>query len=546
MKKQFITAILVTFATVAFAGSNFGIDYYCLGELNLAKAYFEKQVSQVPSESNYYLGEIAFKEGKTDEAKAFYEKGIAADPLYMLNYIGKGKTMLKSDRVGAELVFAAAMKKNKKNIPLNIAVARAYYENGIKDVAQAKLLLAKKFGKNSPLVYIFEGDILRDEKKLGDAAGKYEQAMYFDKENTVAQIKYAQVYESINPNLSVETLKKVINAHPDYTVAYRDLGISFGLNGQYNSAIEAFKIYFAEGNYNIDDIVRFASAYYFTDQYPESIQLINEGLKKDSTNFVLNRLKMYNAAKTKDKDNGLNYANYFFSLKSNTGFIYQDYAAYAAILADAGKYTESMDQYNKVLNTEGIEVNKAEIYKEMAPIYNKMGDYLKAAEKYQQIIDLAGPDNAESSNFYLMGRAYYLGGIAMRSDTTETGKEKFKECMTKADSAFSTVCRMTPDSHIGFMWRGHTNAALDPETTLGLAKPFYENAVSIILKKMQDGGSNGFAKDLLKCYEWLGVYYFKKDDKENAMNYWTKVLELDPKNVNANAIMNEYKAPVKK
>lgn len=551
MKKQLITAILVTFAASAFAVSNFGIDYYRLGEFQIAKEYFEKQVSQVPAESNYYLGEIAFAEGKTAEAKAYYEKGIAADPLYMLNYIGKGKTMIKSAPLEADLIFANTLKKkNKKNVELNVAVARAYYENGMKDVAQTKLLLAKKYGKNSPLVYIFEGDILKDQNKDGDAASKYEQAMYFDKESALAKIKYAVVYEEVNPEVSIETLKKVIAAYPDYIVAYKNLGRSYQKIGKYNSAIEAYKTYFADGKYNAADtecIISFSQSYYFTDQFTESLGIINEGLKLDSSNFVLNRLRMYNASKLRDKENGLNYANYFFSLKSKAErFIYQDYSAYATILANAGMYNESLDQYNKVLNTEGLEINKAELFKEMAPVYSKMGDNIKAAETYQKIIDMAGPDMAASSDFYMMGRAYYLAGIAMRSDSTITGKEKLIEYLTKADSAFATVVRMTPDSHIGSMWRGHTNAALDPETSLGLGKPYYEAAITAILKKIDEGGTNGLKKDLLRCYEYLGVYYLQNDDQPNSTIYWTKVLELDPNNVNGKAILEEYKKAAKK
>lgn len=550
MKKQLFTAILVTFATAAFAASNFGIDYYSLGELPLAKEYFEKQVNQVPAESNYYLGEIAFAEGKTAEAKAFYEKGIAADPLYMLNFIGKGKTLLKSAPAEAELLFVEALKKkNKKNVELNVAVARAYYENGMLETANAKLALARKYGKNAPLVFIMEGDILKDQNKAGDAASKYEQAMYFDTQSAIAHIKYAIVYEQVNPDVSIETLKKILAIHPDYKIIYKNLGRSNQKVGKYNTAIESYITYFEGVQFKASDmqyLISYAQSYYFTDQFNESMNIINEGLKIEPNNFVLNRLRMYNASKLKDKENGLTYANFFFTLNSGTErFIYQDYSAYALILTDAGKYNEALDQYNKVLNTEGIEVDKAALYKEMAPVYSKMGDNLKAAETYQKIIDMAGPDMAASSDFYMMGRALYQAGLATRSDSSEAGQMKFKEYLAKADSAFVTVIKMTPESHIGNMWRGHTNSALDPQTTLGLAKPHYEAAAATIEKKIAEGGTNGLKKDLQRCYEYLGVYYFQKDDQPNSTIYWTKVLELDPTSVNAKAILDSYKTPAK-
>ncbi len=545
MKKQFLTAFLITVATAAFAVSNLGIDYFKLGEFDQAKAYFEKQLAQSPAESNYYLGEMAFANGKIDEAKAYYEKGLAADPLYMLNNIGKAKVMMKTDRTNADLLIATTMKKNKKNVELNVAVARAYYENGIKDVAQTKLLLAKKVGKNSPLVYLYEGDILQDDNKPGDAAAKYEQAMYFDPESALAKLKYAVVYEKVNPDVSVETLKKVIAAKPEYLIAYKYLGRSYQKSGKYNSAVESYNTYFTDGQFKEKDmeyLISLAQSYYFTDQFQQSIDVLDKGLAMEPNNFVLNRLRMYNASKVNDKENGLALAEKFFKL-STTGsdrFIYQDYSAYASILGDAGKYQESIDLYNKVLNTEGIEVNKTDIYKEMAPLYTKKGEPLMAAELYKKIIDLAGFD-ATATDYYQMGRTYYTAALSNRADTTVAGKAKFKEIAIKADSAFSKVCQMTPDSYIGYLWRGNLNSALDPTTALGLAKPHYEATIEILLKKIGEGSTNGYTKDLLRCYEYLGVYYFQKDDKVNSTKYWTKVLELDPNNANGKAILEEYK-----
>jgi tetratricopeptide (TPR) repeat protein len=541
MKKHLITAIFAVLATVASAQSNYGKDYFGIGEYDAAKAYFEKQVAQSPAESNYYLGEIAWAEGKVDDAKAYFEKGIAADPLYSLNYIGKGKTMLKSNQKEAELIFATTLKKAKKDVEVNVAIARAYYENGMKDIVPLKLEIARKIGKESPLVYIFEGDMLAADQKYGDAAGKYDQALYFDAKNTVAALKCARVYESINSALSVEKVKSVIAAHPDYTIAYRYLGRSYSQGGFYPNAIEAFKTYFAEGNYTIEDITSFASAYYFTDQFGESIKLLDEGLAKDSTNFVLNRLRMYNASKVKDGRNGVNIANRFFSL--NGKFIYQDYLAYAGVLSAAGMNNEALEQYNKVIATEGA---KPEFYKEMAPVYTKMGDNVKAAETFQKYIDLVGGiDVAEGADYYSLGKAWYSAGQAQLSDSTEIGKATRMEYFIKADSAFATVSAKSPESHIGYLWRGNANVGMDPETLSGLAKPYYEQALNILLTKVKDGAPNGYRRDLIMIYRYLAYYYYVKEDKENCILNSNKILELDPNNAVAKQLIESFNPQAK-
>lgn len=539
MKRSWLVLLFGALSFGLCAQNNVGVVNFEIGEKQFSKKYFEEQVAQNPGESYYYLGEIAFAQGNMDDATSFYEQGIAAAPTYMLNYVGRGKLLLKSNPQAAELAFGTALKVNKKDVAVLVAIARAYFECGMKDMALAKLEVARKFGKKSPLVYTFEGDVLQADQKWGEAAGKYDQAVYFDPNYVVASLKYAQVYSLINAATSLETLKKIQAAHPEYTIVYRELGRCYGLNGQYQSAIEAYKTYFAEGNYTVDDIVRFASAYYFTDQYSLSQDLINQGLKMDSTNFVLNRLRMYNASKIKDAANGLSYAAYFFGMQGpNATFIPLDYMSYASILTEAGQYEKALECYKKVLETES---GKPDVYKELFTTYSKMGDNAQASESYRKYIALSDSSKISVIDYYQLGRSCYAAGLALNKDSSETAKTQAQEFLLKADTAFSKVCVLTPDSYTGYLWRGHTNAALDPETTQGLAKPYYEAAVDAILKKSSEVGTVGNKKDLIIAYRYLGYYYYVKEDEENAIKYWSLVLELDPNNALAKQVLDSYK-----
>lgn len=382
---------------------------------------------------------------------------------------------------------------------------------------------------------------------MGDAASKYSQAIYFDPSNTVAQIKYAQVYlQTKSLDIPIETLKKVIAEHPDYTIAYRDLATAYSKKGVYPFAIENFKIYFEAADYSVNDISRFASVYYFTDQYDESMKLINEGLAKEPDHFVLNRIRMYNASKSKDTL-GVEYAKKFFSLRAGTDeeakFIYQDNLAYAVILADAGLSEEAIAVYNKVLTNQDEKIDKGLVYKEMATAYTKMKEYAKAGETYQSYIEYMGLDYTEAPIFFSQGTSYYYAASTVRKDTTDAGKALLREYVTLADSAFAQTCRVSPDSYVGYQWRGNVNALLEPQPTEGLAKPHYEAAVAIILKKIEEGEemTTSYRSTLLRGYQYMSVYYFMNDDKENATLYSNKVLELNPEEAVAKAILEEYK-----
>lgn len=52
-----------------------------------------------------------------------------------------------------------------------------------------------------------------------------------------------------------------------------------------------------------------------------------------------------------------------------------------------------------------------------------------------------------------------------------------------ADSTFHAIAEAAPDSYLGNFWRARANSALDPETTQGLAKPFYEEVAALLESK---------------------------------------------------------------
>lgn len=549
MKRNTLTVLLCLFATAFLSAANYGVDNFAMGEYTLAKKWFEQQVAQNPVESNYYLGEIAFKEGNVDGARAFFEKGLAADPASALNMVGKGKTLLKSSKKDAELLFSAALKANKKDMSVQLAIVSAYADNGMAEQATARLNAARKIDKNSSLLYIYDGDQLMagtSETKVQDATSKYSQAMYFDTQSAVAQMKYAQAYMLTDSyDIPIETEKKVVEAHPDYTIAIRDLAAAYTNKGVYKLAIENYKKFFETGSYTVNDIRRFAQSYYFSDQYADAMRLIKEGLAIEPDHFVLNRLRMYSAAKLKDSL-GLEYAKKFFSLRSGQGedakFIYKDYLAYASILADAGRYDEALAQFDKVLSNTEERVDKGDLFEGQAECYTKMKQYAKAGDVYENYITTF--TSTTPVGIYLkQGQAYYNAAYEIRNDSTDAGKAQLVDYVTKADSAFAKTIQLSPDSYVGYMWRGNTNVLLDPKSTKGTAKPYYEGAIDVIMKKVNAGDelTSSYKSQLKRSYLYLSVYYYYANDKTNAVQYCTKVQEIDPTEKVTKAILDTYK-----
>ena len=111
--KYFLGSLLSVMISIsAFAQNSPGADYLSLGETKLAKDYFMKTIRQSPAEAHYYLGEIAFQEGKMAEAKTEYEAGLAGNPESALSAIGLAKLQLKSNLKEAEDQLKEIQKKN--------------------------------------------------------------------------------------------------------------------------------------------------------------------------------------------------------------------------------------------------------------------------------------------------------------------------------------------------------------------------------------------------------------------------------------------------
>lgn len=555
MKKVLLGAFLFAAVSLSSWAQNPGADYLSLGETKLAKDYFMKAMRQSPAEAHFYLGEIAYNEGNLTEAKANYEKGLAADPESALSAVGLAKLQLKSDAKAGTKALEEVQKKNKKNVIVLLAIANAFNDNGLTEKADKAFETARKADKKSPWIYIYEGDKLAAKKDPGQAAAQYDQAINFDPNCIVAYLKGAQVYEYINYETAMNLLKRATEINPSYRLTYKYIGKIANQKGVYPASIEAYDKYFEMGSdFTMDDITRYASSNFFTNNYDKAISLIEKGLEVEPDNFVLNRLQMYSNNAIEDFGSGLTSAEKFFSIKRDTiKYITQDYTTYANILMKTNQPEKAIEAYKQAI---ALDDKNIELPKEVASMAAEVGLSAVAGDFFQQYIDrtLAADEEAviQPTDYYQLGFYYYQGGSkAMRADTTtysveEVAKlqEEGKATLLKADAAFAKLEETAPDSYLGSFWRARTNATLDPETTEGLARPFYEETIARVLKSEDQDN----VKTLSEAYRYLGYYYFLQFDsnkspeaKAKAIEACEKLLEIDPTNQMATQLLEFLK-----
>lgn len=166
--------------------------------------------------------------------------------------------------------------------------------------------------------------------------------------------------------------------------------------------------------------------------------------------------------------------------------------------------------------------------------------YSDAADFLAKYIELSG-EAATAQDYFQLGRYYYFGGANAEIDTLNMSKADAKakafDLYKKAITTYGIVQERVPDSHLGVYQQALASYRMDPESEQGLAKPYYEKTIEVILAKPEQDDSD--KKVLVEAYSYLSYYYYlqydkskKAEDKANVKSYAEKVLQIDPENAN--------------
>jgi len=511
-----------------------GIEYFKSGQPDRAKIILDKTLndpSTKKAEAYFYLGEIYSGMNKLDSAGMYYDMGLQADPLYPYNSIGKGKLMLKNNKKEAEALFKAVIKSDKKNPEIYLAISKAYYENVMPEY-QKYLDKALDADKEYAPIYVFEGDILVKDKKYGEACGFYEMAQNFDENCLEAYVKYSNIYFPINASLAIAKLEDLLKLKPNSAIAQRELAEAYFKDSKYNQAVEAYARYMANPNHFESDQSRYAALLFFDKKYQESLDLVDKMIVKNPNDFILKRLAMYDNYELKNYDKALTAAETFMNTPGNPQFNTQDYIIYANILIENKLADKAIPVLEKAIS---LDQEKIELYKELSEAYRAAGDMLKSADAYNEY--MKRNQDVSLTDYFFLGTIYYRAASAEAPAAEATPEEKAaklaiqKPIYQKADSLFAIVAERAPEDYRGHLWRARANSGLDPETTEGLAKPYYE-ALLTVLEKAQNPNKAA----LLEAYKYIGFYNYQKEYAAGKNVYpetrkwWSKMLTVDPNN----------------
>ena len=449
--------------------------------------------------------------------------------------VEKVKDLIKTNPEMAEEQADDLLKgKNKKNVDLVLAIGRAYMEAGQLEQAEDYVKIAKKADSKSAAVSIFEGDIAVARKDPGTASQRYEEAIYFDPNCKEAYLKYADIYKAANPGLATSKLEELRAIDPQAVEVDRKLAEIYYSANEFDKAADAYSR-FAEGDKATEkDLVNYSFALFLNHDFEKSLAVANLGLQKNPQHAVFNRLRMYNFIDLKRYDEAKQAADSFFAACKTEDLTYLDYLYHGTLL-------DALKDYNNAV----ISLEKAyEMNKDRTEVLRQISSSYEGAEKYEEAIDAFNkyvatlPEEQKTPDLtFEVGRLYYAEGTT--ADSVNYTPEMKKEALLQADSAFAKLAELVPDNYLGNFWRARTNSALDPETTEGLAKPYYEQVAAMLEEKAKT--EPRYNRTIIECYRYLGYYYLVTEDYEKSKEYWNKILTIDPEDAIATKALEGIK-----
>lgn len=502
-----------------------GVEYYKAGQADRAKIILDNTLPGLSATDKaaalYYLGEAEFALGNKELASKCYNEGVNQDVNYPFNYIGLGRVLLGTNDKEAEANFKKAVKLAKaEKAAVNTDIARAYFEAGLPQY-QKYLDAANRANPEYAPLYVLQGDIALKNGETGLAAGEYENAIYYDANCVEAYVKYAKMHYPINPKFAISKLEALLALNQASAIAQREYAEALFNAGRFTQAVKAYATYMSNPNHFKTDRARHAALLFFDKKYEESLTLIEEALADNSEDILLNRFAMYNNNALENFEQAAAYGAKYMNNDANADLLTaQDYAIYGNALKKVDRPAEYVALLEKAVAKNPEDAN---LLKDLSDAYKAADQMVKSADAMAKYMELAG-DEVKTMDFFNLGRAYYS---AAQADTIMDSKiELFK----KADAQFAVVAERAPEDYRGNMWRARCHSGMDPETELGLAKPYYELVVEMLEARGDKSNS------IIEAYQYLGYYNYLKEYAENPQGakyvetrkWWGKILEINP------------------
>jgi len=286
--------------------------------------------------------------------------------------------------------------------------------------------------------------------------------------------------------------------------------------------------YMAVSDYDIANEYLYADILYASGNYKEAVTKVTALMQEAGSRTAprLYKLAAYSYKELGDTAKAMAYMNTYFKEQRDSGIIAKDFEAMADMYASLqGKEDSAAAFYEKAVALETDSAAKTAYFKRISSLYKKMKDYRNEAiwlGKYY-----AAKPGASNVDLFNWGLASYLA-----------------KDYRSADTIFTMYEQKYPTEEFGYYWRARANAAIDTAMEMGLAVPHYLDLITLLEKDTLNATGK---KHLIEAYGYVAAYKANSQkDYESAVQYFDKLLALDPENSDARRYIDILKKTLAK
>jgi tetratricopeptide (TPR) repeat protein len=485
------------------------------GRYNAASAVYKKLLTDDAKNKAsylYYLGDICWRKDKADSAKYFFMEGIKFDETNVLNYVGVGKVLMKSNPTEGKKSFEKAVTMTAgKNAQVYSSIAEYYILFGKKEemsLAIENINKAIAIDSKNSLYPILLGDAQGRSGDGSSQASSYSKSSQLAKVNVpLLKLRYGQLYmKARNYELAVKYFDEGLAIDSLYAPIYAEKGAIYAKAKLYDESIKNYKKFFSIADYNSAEGFKYAELLYRAKKYSDALSFISVAQQKNNDkNPYLNRIKaLCEFESGKYPEAKVDYELLFAQLQERE-IIAMDNEFYGKTLLKLNDQENGLKQLTLAYEKDA---SKSYLLTDIASAYLQKEDYAKAL----QYLNLQYKVDTTDANVLLSIAKVYV----------------FDKKYIQADSVLNKYIAMKPNSYSGYYYKGTALSQIESNIQEGRAVDSYLKTIELCAPK-----SEKYKNELKDAYSYLGYYYMTKNDKVKAKEYWNKVLQLDPNNVDA-------------
>jgi tetratricopeptide (TPR) repeat protein len=547
MRLSLLVAGVVVFCNVAFAQSvEQGKKFLYYQRYKSAKDVFDKILASNPNniDAIYWQGQTLLAMKDSVAAQDLYSKALQTNGNAPMLLAGMGGVELRFGKTqDARQHFETAISLTKqKDVNVLNAVADNNIDAHLGDAQYAieKLTLAtnvKNF--NNADTYVLMGDAYRKLIDGGNAVQAYTKALSMDPKLAEAEFKIGKIYETQNnKEYFLPAFDKAVEMDPAYAPAYYELFYYYYYHWDKDKATDAVNKFIANTDPGPDvDLIKVdfkITIGDFAGAKADAQKLITSLGDKVNPRFY--RSVAYACDTLGDKACASQNITSYFSKQDAALVTPLDYVLRATIeskATDTATMNLAFGDYETAIQKDSLPEDKGKFLTQANTLAKRLNN--KGAIAELAAITYSSKQNPNNSDLYNWGIANYQAGNYKTSDSIFCGIYESKY----------------PNEIFGYLWCARSKQAEDDSlNSQGLAIDAYDKLAQVArgldstAKAAGTADSIKYKPYILTSYFFLAQYYNdNKKDKQTAVAYLRKVLEVDPTNPTAQKFITILTAP---